>query len=209
MELLFLLIIGLGTGLSGTMIPGPLFLFTVSESLKKGPTVGLRIALGHVFIEAAFVALIFLGFKNLLSSQIFMRIVTTIGGVAMIAMGILLVRTAKDMHLTVDRQVNFGYGSIAGGAFFSIISPGFLIWWTTIGLSVILQSLLFGVAGFAAVALGHWLADFGWHWFVSDFVHKGKIYLKDRHYHNAIRFLAFGLIAMGCYFLVINHGLSR
>lgn len=198
--------IGLGTGLSGAMIPGPLFLFTVSESLKKDSTVGIRIAFGHILIEAVFVACIFIGFKNLLSSEAFMGLVSKVGGVAMIGMGILLMKGAKDMHLTMNKKVDFDYGSLAGGAFFSIISPGFLIWWTTIGLSVILQSLLFGLMGFLMVALGHWLADIGWHWFVSDFVHKGKVYLKDRHYHNIIRFLALGLMATGIYFLMRNLG---
>jgi threonine/homoserine/homoserine lactone efflux protein len=108
----------------------------------------------------------------------------------------------------MDKKVDFDYGSLAGGAFFSIISPGFLIWWTTIGLSVILKSLLFGFMGFTMVALGHWLADISWHWFVSDFVHKGKVYLKDHHYHAIIRCLAIGLIATGIYFLMNNLGMG-
>ena len=135
-----------------------------------------------------------------------MGLVAKVGGVALIGMGILLVKGAKDMRLIMDKRVDFDYGSLAGGAFFSIVSPGFLIWWTTIGLSVILQSLLFGLTGFMMVALGHWLADIGWHWFVSDFVHKGKVYLKDRQYQNIIRFLALGLIAAGIYFLLKKLG---
>ena len=206
MSLLLLLIIGLGTGLSGAMIPGPLFLFTVSESLKKDSSVGLRIAFGHILIEAVFVACIFIGFKNFLSSQVFMGLVSKVGGGAMIGMGILLLRSAKNMRLIMDKKVDFDYGSLAGGAFFSIISPGFLIWWTTIGLSVILQSLLFGLTGFMMVAVGHWLADIGWHWFVSDFVHKGKVYMNDHQYHGIIRFLAVGLIVTGIYFLTDNLG---
>jgi len=186
------------------MIPGPLFLFTVSESLKKDSTVGLRIAVGHILIEVVFVALIFLGFRNFLSSQNFMVVVSSIGGIALIGMGCLMLRGAKDMHLSTDKKVDFDYGSLAGGAFFSIISPGFLVWWTTIGLSVILKSMLFGPMGFAMVALGHWLADLGWHWFVSDFVHKGKLYLKDHHYQRIIRFLALGLVAAGVYFVINN-----
>ena len=64
MDFLLLFLIGVGTGLSGAMIPGPLFLFTVSESLKKDAFVGLRIALGHILIEVVFVVLIFLGVQK-------------------------------------------------------------------------------------------------------------------------------------------------
>jgi len=197
---ILLFILGLGTGLSGAMIPGPLFLFTCSESLKKDSAVGLRIAFGHILIETVFVALIFLGFKNFLSSQPFMLAVSLIGGSALIGMGMILLKGAAQMSLVAEEQVEYGYGSFMGGAFFSIISPGFLIWWTTIGLSVILKSLLFGLTGLLMVALGHWVADLGWHWFVSFFVHKGKSYLTDKHYQNAIRLLAVGLMIMGGYF---------
>jgi len=199
-----LFIIGLGTGLSGAMIPGPLFLYTFSQSLKKDMAVGLRIALGHIMIEALFVALILIGFRGYLSSPGFLRVVTAIGGFGLIGMGIILLRGVKNMTLEVEQGIDFDYGSVVGGAFFSIISPGFLIWWTTIGFSVILQSLVSGLIGFATVAAGHWIADIGWHWFVSYFVHKGKHYLKDNVYHGMIRALAVGLMVMGAYFFTLQ-----
>jgi len=201
---ILLFIIGLGTGLSGAMIPGPLFLYTVSQSLKKDMAVGLRIAFGHILIEAVFVSLIFIGCKQFLSSEVFMQVVSIIGGIGLGGMGIILFRGAGHMSLAVKENVEFDYGSVIGGGFFSIISPGFLIWWTTIGFSVIMKSLLFGLWGFVMVALGHWLADLGWHWFVSYFVHKGKNYLKDRTYQTWIRVLSVGLMAMGIYFLRNN-----
>jgi len=197
---ILLFIIGLGTGLSGAMIPGPLFLFTVSESLKKDAAVGLRIAVGHIIIEALFVVLIFLGFKSMLTSEGFMRLISGLGGIALVGMGIMLLYGVANMSLQVEDGVEFDYGSVVGGAFFSIVSPGFLIWWSTIGLSVVLKSLLFGLVGLAMVALGHWMADIGWHWFVSYFVHKRKHYLEDGTYRNIVRLLAFGLVATGIYF---------
>ena len=200
MSFLVLFIIGLGTGLSGAMIPGPLFLFTVSESLKKDAAVGLRIAVGHIIIEAIFVVLIFSGFKSLLTSEGFMRLISGLGGIALIGMGIMLLYGVANMSLRVEDSVEFDYGSVAGGAFFSIVSPGFLIWWSTIGLSVILKSLLFGLIGLVMVALGHWIADIGWHWFVSYFVHKKRHCLEDRSYRNIVRLLAFGLVVTGIYF---------
>jgi len=182
------------------MIPGPLFLFTVSESLKKDSAVGLRIAIGHMIIEALFVVMIFLGFKSMLTSEGFMRLISGIGGVALVGMGMMLLYGVANMSLQVKDGIEFDYGSMAGGAFFSIISPGFLIWWSTIGLSVVLKSLLFGLFGLVMVALGHWMADIGWHWFVSYFVNKRKNYLEDGPYRNIVRLLAFGLVITGVYF---------
>jgi threonine/homoserine/homoserine lactone efflux protein len=197
---IILFLIGLGTGLSGAMIPGPLFLFTVSESFKKDAAVGLRIAVGHIFIEAIFVTLIFLGFKDSLTSRMFMRVVSGIGGLALVVMGVILLRGAAHMSLAVKEGIDFDYGSFVGGAFFSVISPGFLIWWSTIGLSVVLKSLLFGLMGLAMVALGHWLADVAWHWFISYFLHQKRYYLEDRIYRNILRLLGLGLMGVGIYF---------
>ena len=48
---IFLFGIGLSTGLSGAMIPGPLTLYIVSEAFKSGQAAGLKVALGHLLIE--------------------------------------------------------------------------------------------------------------------------------------------------------------
>lgn len=201
MELGILFLIGLGTGLSGAVVPGPLFLFTVSQALKKNTAVGLRIACGHIIIEAVFVIFIFFGFKDHLTSSSFLRIVSGLGGAALIGMGIVLMKGAARMTLTVKEKVDFSYGDVTGGAFFSVISPGFLIWWATIGFAVVVKSLMLGLAGLAMAALGHWLADIAWHWFVAYFIHKGKYYIKDGAYRMIVRFLAFGLFITGVLFL--------
>jgi len=201
-DFIILFLIGLGTGLSGAMIPGPLFLFTVSESLKKDAAVGLRVAFGHILVEAVFVAMIFYGLKAFITSPMFMSVVSGVGAVALFTMGVLLLNSSRRMSLDIHNGVEFDYGAVTGGAFFSIISPGFLIWWSTIGLSVILKSLLYGFLGFCMVAVGHWIADIGWHWFVSYFVNRGKSYLNDRSYRAIIRWLAVGLILAGAYFFI-------
>jgi len=85
----------------------------------------------------------------------------------------------------------------AGGVFFSAISPGFLIWWATIGVSTTIRALLSGVVGVLALMLGHWVADLIWHWFLSYAVDKGKVYLNDRWYQNIIRFLSILLAVLG------------
>ena len=71
MELLVLFGLGLSTGLSGAMIPGPLFLYTVSEAFRQGQVVGIKVALGHLLLEACFVVLVVVGLRDFLSSAAF------------------------------------------------------------------------------------------------------------------------------------------
>ena len=129
-----------------------------------------------------------------------MRLVSGMGGIALIIMGVILLYGAARMSLQIKKEIQFDYGSVIGGAFFSIVSPGFLIWWATIGFSVVLKSLLYGLWGLTVMALGHWLADIGWHWFLSYFVNKRKRSMDDGIYRNIVRALACGLVITGVYF---------
>ena len=119
----------------------------------------------------------------------------------MIVMGLVVIFKANQMRLSETKEnINFTYGALAGGAFFSIISPGFLIWWATIGASLLLQAFLLGLLGVAVFTVGHWSADIGWYWFVSYSIDKGKRFLSDRSFQTIMKALALMLIILGVYF---------
>lgn len=179
------------------MIPGPLFLYTVSEAFKGGQAAGIRITFGHLLVESLFVAVVVLGLRDVLATAHVRAAVAWVGGVGLVVMGALLLRKVR--HLTLSRQahVEFAWGSVAGGAFYSLISPGFLLWWATIGAPVFLQGALAGAAGIGAVAAGHAAADLGWHWFVAWSVERGRPYCKDATYRLIITLIGLALIALG------------
>ena len=205
MNLIFLLFTGIAIGVSGAMIPGTLTLFTVSSTLQSNKFAGLKIVLGHVFLELIFIAAIFLGLQSLLNAKDFLFLVSVIGGVALIIMGVILILTASRMRIS-DIKTNSGFnkGLFIGGAFFSLISPGFLVWWSTIGISTVTKALLLGITGLVFLTLGHWIADIAWYWSLSYAVDKGKMYLSDKVYQNIIRFISILLIILGIHFLLVR-----
>src|SRR3989338_8140914 len=140
MESLGLVGLGLSTGLSGAMIPGPLFLYTVSAAFHEGQMAGVKIAVGHLLLEAMFVALIILGLRDLLVSP-------------------FILRQVRQLSRARKANVAFAWGPVLGGMVFSLVSPGFFIWWATIGASVFLQGAWRGGEGMAMVGLGHAVAD--------------------------------------------------
>ena len=212
MDLIFLLFTGIIIGISGAMIPGPLTLFTVSEALKTNRFAGLKIILGHIVLEFILIGVILLGFQKFLSSKRFILAVSIIGGLALIIMGIILLLNAARMKLS-DKKTDSGFnrGLVIGGIFFSIISPGFLVWWSTIGVSTVVRALLFGITGVIVLTSGHWLADIFWYWSISYAVDKGKTYLSDRLYQNVMRAFSVLLIVLGLYFLInsLSQNLCR
>lgn len=189
--------LGLSTGLSGAMIPGPLTLYTVSEAFRHGQLAGIKVAVGHLLVEAAFVILVVLGLKEFLASPAFRAVVLWVGGLGLVAMGGLILSKVPRLSLIDRAEVPFRWGALAGGAFFSLVSPGFLIWWATIGASVFLQGSLQGPAGVTMIGAGHAAADLFWCWFVAFSVEHGKRYCSDRAYRAIMAAIALSLIALG------------
>ena len=197
MALFVLFGVGFSTGLSGAMIPGPLTLFIVSEAFHKGQLVGLKITLGHLLLEACFALLVVIGLRDLLSSTSFRTAVVWIGNTGLVIMGGLILTQLRHLSLASRAQVRFRWGPLAGGAFFSLASPGFLIWWATIGASVVLQGALSGLGGIMMVAVGHAVADLLWCWFLAFSVERGKVYCTDQTYRAIMALIAFCLIGLG------------
>ncbi|MCW3131529.1 MAG: LysE family translocator [Candidatus Methanospirare jalkutatii] len=88
-----LFVIGFLTGLSGAVIPGPLFAFVVSDTLKKGFISGPLSALGHVIVEMPLIFAFLLGLGFILLK--FQHFTYTAGGIAFILMAILIVHSAR------------------------------------------------------------------------------------------------------------------
>jgi len=197
MDLLILFGVGLGTGLAGAMVPGPLMLYTVSEAFDKGRSAGIKIAVGHLLLEAAFVALVVMGLRELLSSAAFRTLIAWVGGLGLVVMGALILTKLRRLSLAQSAKVRFRWGLVAGGAFFSLASPGFVLWWATIGTPVFLEGLLAGAPGVAMVSAGHALADLLWCWFVAFSVERGKAYCTDQTYRLIMACIAVWLIVLG------------
>jgi len=88
-----LFVMGFLTGLSGAVIPGPLFAFVVSDTLKKGFISGPLSALGHVIVEMPLIFAFLLGLGFILLK--FQHFTYTAGGVAFILMATLIVHSAR------------------------------------------------------------------------------------------------------------------
>ena len=216
MDLVILFGVGLSTGLSGAMIPGPLMLYTVSEAFRTGQFAGLKIAAGHLLLEAGFAFFVIIGLRDFLSSAAFRTAMVWTGSVGLVMMGALVLTKLARLSLVhgsslTSRRViepGFRWGPVAGGAFFSLSSPGFIIWWATIGTSIFLKASAFGMAGIAAMALGHAAADLGWCWLVAFSVERGTAYCSNRTYRTIMALIALGLIGLGLGLPVVGLGTS-
>lgn len=202
--IVLLLSIGFVVGLSGAMIPGPLLVFVVSDTMKKGKISGPLTIAGHMLIEITLIAIIMLGIRPYIKS--YEHWIFLFGGLMLAYMAYLLFKRKNRVpHPEPEKEMgkkSIG-GSVAGGMAFSIFNPSFPIWWATAGYSLMAKGLSFlGVFGLALVVIGHWLADLGYYSFISYVVSKGRQKILEKLYSPLMIFLSLALFLLGVYFIL-------
>jgi len=201
LELFFYFWFGFVVGLSGTLIPGPLLAFVVSDATRKGWKSGLLAAVGHNMVESVIVLIIMVGLAAVMESVVFQRTVGLIGGICLLIFGTLNIKAAVRGELSVEDSVISHYGSILGGIVFTIFNPTVPLWWATVGLLMLMDSLAMTLLGGVFWVLGHYCSDISWYSFVSVSLSKGKRYVDVKLQKLIIAACGVFLFALGVVFL--------
>jgi threonine/homoserine/homoserine lactone efflux protein len=180
--------------LSGALMPGPLFTYTVAKSVqsrRRGFLVGLWVTLGHAGIEALLITGLLAGLAALLGNRLVMRVVGALGSALLLYMGVGLLREAFRRRVPEEAAWSTSPASglqrlpaVLGGAVISMSNPYWWIWWATVGSALMAQ---FGVGWsswplLVAFFLGHEAGDLAWYLTVSSLLHWGKRRLPPRLY---------------------------
>jgi len=197
LEFLTLLSLGVVVGLSGAVIPGPLFAFTVFDTSRKRAITGHRIILGHAVWESVIILIILLGFGGLMTRNTL--VIYIVGGVALAFMGVSMIRS-KGREISMENsRVN---SSFVGGIFYTAFNPTQPLWWATAGLALLLTGLeVMGIMGVFIVTAGHWLSDLAYYSFVSFMVHRHERYINP-HQKTISIVLGVFMALLGAYFLI-------
>ncbi len=186
-------------GLTGALAPGPTLVATVNSSLKYGWTAGPKIAAGHAVVES----LIFLSIVGGLyvTMQQYSRTIALVGGLALIAFGILTVKGARNANMVAAEGKSIGNPYLAG-MITSGANPYFWIWWLSIGSALVLSGLQTGLIMAAIFMIGHWGADFGWYLLVSTSLDRGRSILSEKNYRRILGICGVFLVCFGFYYLI-------
>jgi len=190
-------------GLSGAMAPGPVLTVTISETLKRGFKAGPLIVLGHAILEIILLTLISVGMGPFFQHPLVTLIFLSAGGVVLLWMGVRMIHTNK--QITEEALNATGtespYGPILAGVVLSISNPFWIIWWVTIGMGFVTQSLQYGLIGLVCFYCGHILADLAWYSFVSFSVSAGRRLCPPMVYRVLFLLCGTALIILGITFL--------
>lgn len=201
MDSLMLLALGFTIGLSGALIPGPLLVYTLNESLKNGRWAGAKIILGHAIVEVIIIGLMALGLKSIVSNPLILDAVSVLGGLFILYMAYTSYQNSGE-HIRMN-SVGSSYGLVFGGIVFTAFNPSFPLWWLTVGARMLVEGFSSqGYLGALIIVLGHWLADLGWYLLVSHTAATRRKSLVERGWYIPLRkYLSILLAIIGFYFI--------
>ena len=190
---------------SGAVMPGPLLTYNINQSMRVGIRSGFLLIAGHAILELATIALLFLGVGTFLSTNTAQIVIGLAGGLLLILFGAIMIRDVIKGKAKLDLQEN-GKGKsgnlVINGIVISAMNPYFIIWWTVIGLGLMLAAYkAYGIPGIAVFFVGHILADLTWYVFISILVSKARKLLNDKAYKIIVSVLALVLIGFGISFI--------
>ncbi len=191
-----LLAIGFLIGLTGAAVPGPMLFATIEASLRKGWTAGPLIVLGHAAVEVLICGVILLGFS--IANDIVFNAVSLVGGGALVIFGMMTIRSSR--NATFDVKGGVTGSPVVAGALTSVSNPYFLVWWLTIGNSMVMDGLRIGVVAALLFITGHWIADLVWYISVSIISSSGGKLMSDRTYHTFLAGCGVFLLCFGAYY---------
>jgi len=197
-EMIEMLAMAFTIGLTGALAPGPTLVATVNSSLKSGWTAGPKIAAGHALVET--VVFLFIVGGLAVSAQQYSHYIAWIGGLALIAFGILTVKESKSATITTPEGQMVENPYLAG-VLTSAANPYFWIWWLSIGCALIISGLEGGLIMAGLFMIGHWGADFGWYTLVSTSLDHGRAILSEANYRRILAICGIFLILFGLYYI--------
>lgn len=211
---------------SGVLSPGPLFFANLIYGSKQGFSSGIKIASGHAIVELPLIILLGLGifgFSSFTIANESIRIIGLIGGIAIIFFSIFQINN------TIKRRIDVGSidsknnssdnylfkisnkgkrleGPLILGLTFTALNPFFIVWWLTVGLKLISDSVyLFGIIeGILILFSLHIWMDYTWLAVTAYLVSKGRSILKERLYQYFLLSVSFVLASYGFYLIVEN-----
>ena len=186
---------------SGVMSPGPLFAANVMYGLREGKISGVKMAVGHTIVEFPLILLLGVGLFSIESIPEIRTVITILGAVGLFAFAILQIRSVTKQKFNLETRS--GQGPFVAGIFLSALNPFFIIWWLTIGLVLISESIQnFGIIGIVILFLFHIWMDYVWLFTIAIFSSKAKNYLSKRNFKIIIIGLSVVLIYFGIDFLL-------
>jgi threonine/homoserine/homoserine lactone efflux protein len=125
------------------------------------------------------------------------------GGIVLLWMGLGMLRTRPQAF---DERRDVAGGCVLAGVTTTLANPYWLVWWATVGATLVASAGAWGLVGIAAFAVTHWLCDVGWLSFLSWGVFTSRRFQTPAVYRAVLVVCGAVLLGFGAYFLARGAG---
>jgi len=203
MALLLFLLKVVGISLSGALAPGPVTAAAIGMG-SSNRFAGMLMALGHGVVELPLMVLLLLGVGRLLKLSHVRIVIGLAGGGFLILLAVQMFQGLGGPSGAEQVQTT-GSSPLAAGILLSAGNPYFLIWWATVGLTLITTAKSsFGLSGFGLMALAHWSCDLLWLVALSWASFQGSALLGPTGQRIVLAICAAAMLGFGSYFIVLQ-----
>ena len=193
--------------LSAAIMPGPMLSMTISQASRRGFFTGPLFVAGHGVLELILVIALMLGLGPILRLNLVFIATAIIGSGFLLWMSLGMMRSLPNLSMRNGNMQRDGTSPFVSGAVLSILNPYWTIWWVSVGLGYITQTLQLGIWAVVVFFCGHILADLTWYSLVSWGVWKGSPFISDRLYRWIIGVCASFLVVFAALFAY--NGIAR
>ena len=144
--------------------------------------------------------LIYYGIDQIVAAEVLSAVQITvglIGGVLMMFMG---VQTFRNRNKPIETYESPKHESLIAGIWTTAANAGFILWWLTIGTTLVITARSFGFLEFTVFAVVHWLCDFLWYTVVAFLIFKSQRFWTKRVNQAILIFCFSVLIGFGVWF---------
>lgn len=204
MDVSELLIEVIGVSASGVLAPGPLFIANILHGAKRGANAGLKVAYGHSIVELPLIALLAAGIVSSIAlSYSYISAISIVGGFAILGFAAFQMLSLRKDRINHSLRPIADHSPFISGIALTALNPFFLVWWFTVGLKLITDSLSFGlVAGIMMVFGFHVWMDYAWLTGTAYLSSRGNALLSSKFYAVLVVSLNGVLVYFGVNFIV-------
>ncbi|HPR74345.1 MAG TPA: LysE family transporter [Spirochaetota bacterium] len=184
--------------LPGLFTPGPVTAITVERGTVS-PHAGAFVTMGHGVVELPFVILLFTGLGRFTGYSSVRVVLALAGGAFLLYMAW---KTFRSRNALPVKSAGAFRSSFSAGMFMTIANPFLLLWWGTVGSTLIFRAIEFGAAASVLFYVFHISANFIWFYILSFLSFKGYM-IMGRVYRFAVSIICGGILSgFGVYFII-------
>ena len=194
---LFFLTVGF-ISLSGVLMPGPVFAAAIVKGAERKHA-GAWIAFGHLVVEVPLMLCILAGLYYVFTNQWVKASIGLVGGVLLIYLGFRMIQKRREKESV---RAAFPYHPFLAGVITTASNPYFILWWATVGASLLILAMGFGLVGVVGLVVVHESCDLGWDYLVAYTSFKSRHLWSRRSKAYIFGCCGLFLVAFGVYFML-------